>query len=350
MYWHTLALNPDLFYTKVVASDTGLDDSYKPLNKVQHTHFGELIFFKTLVHYFPLRLLLHTIRNIKNFDVIHLTSLFYPPSLIIVIINYFFYEKKIVWSIRGSLEQKAIEFRSSLFKRLFLFVIKRFQNSNIWYHSTSKNESNQISKILSPQERIIQLPNYFNLELDVTKTERSKYFLFVGRINPIKNIDVFFRAAHKSQLFQSNNYSIKIVGDTNTAYAAELKLLANKLGLKVEFLGRVDGERKHNILNKAFFLFLISKSENFGNVVFESLSNKTPVIASLGTPWEDLVHTHSGFWVESKADRLVETIDKTIQLNDLDYFSMCNNAFDLAKKFSTSEIFNWEDFYTKILK
>ena len=52
--------------------------------------------------------------------------------------------------------------------------------------------------------------------------------------------------------------------------------------------------------------------ENFGMIVTEALSVGTPVIASLGTPWEELNIHRCGWWVNNDVDTLAQTIEKVL--------------------------------------
>ena len=51
-----------------------------------------------------------------------------------------------------------------------------------------------------------------------------------------------------------------------------------------------------------------SHNENFGNVVVESLSQGTPVIASTGTPWKILEKYHAGYWIKNNPENIAKKI------------------------------------------
>ena len=91
-------------------------------------------------------------------------------------------------------------------------------------------------------------------------------------------------------------------------------------------------------------MILPSKSENFGNVVIESLIEGTPVIASKGTPWEELDENRCGFHIDtSNSSLLISKIKEIINSDEI-----CNkyyfNSIKYSKKFHHDKIIvKWEE-------
>ncbi len=87
-----------------------------------------------------------------------------------------------------------------------------------------------------------------------------------------------------------------------------------------------------------------SITENFGNVVVESLAQGTPVIASKGTPWQILEETNAGYWIEVDVESIKNCIDTVISLNDYEYQKMRKNAFATVDNHFNIEknIVNWD--------
>ena len=136
------------------------------------------------------------------------------------------------------------------------------------------------------KNRIYLIPNPFETSHSFSN-KRKRQILFLGRINPIKNIHSLFDI-----LVDIDDVKYIIAGEANLKdeikYLEFLKNEVIKFGLenKVVFLGKISGKNKFKLISSSKCLVLPSYSENFGNVVLESLSQATPVIASLGTPWE----------------------------------------------------------------
>ena len=99
-------------------------------------------------------------------------------------------------------------------------------------------------------------------------------------------------------------------------YEQMLKARVQQHGLKnVEFAGFVTGREKFERLASLTALCVPSDFENFGMIVTEALSVGTPVIASLGTPWEELNTEHCGYWVKNDVLTLAETIADVLSLS-----------------------------------
>ena len=101
--------------------------------------------------------------------------------------------------------------------------------------------------------------------------------MYLGRIDKKKNIDIIIHAIKKT-----NNLYLKIVGNGKEPYLRFLKRIVSKNNLenKVSFIKADYTKNKNKILGKALISFLISKVENFGNTILESIINYTPVIIS----------------------------------------------------------------------
>ncbi|MDH5415327.1 MAG: glycosyltransferase family 4 protein, partial [Flavobacteriaceae bacterium] len=96
-------------------------------------------------------------------------------------------------------------------------------------------------------------------------------------------------------------------------YWKKLWELVKKLSLenRVEYIGEKYGADKQDLFRNAGCLALISKSENFGNVVIEAMSYNTPVIVSKGVGISDTIEkTNSGLVIEPSAIQLAESVKK----------------------------------------
>jgi glycosyltransferase involved in cell wall biosynthesis len=97
---------------------------------------------------------------------------------------------------------------------------------------------------------------------------------------------------------------------------------------------------------------LPSESENFGNVITEALSQSTPVIASIGTPWQILKDKKIGWWTSNTPENLAKVLDELYSLTEKEY-----NDYSLgARKYvedcldiKTSKYNNWSDIYSNLV-
>jgi len=110
----------------------------------------------------------------------------------------------------------------------------------------------------------------------------QRIILFVGRIEPLKGIDILISAA--AQLHDDENFNVLIVGGDARAEANidELRRQAAALGIDhhVSFVGPVPHEKLPLYYNAADVCVVPSYYESFGLVAVESMACGTPVVAS----------------------------------------------------------------------
>jgi len=118
--------------------------------------------------------------------------------------------------------------------------------------------------------------NKYNLPAD--------YLLFVGAIEPRKNIAAIFRAISQEKI----DIPLVIVG-RKTDYTAELMLLAEKLKIasQISFLHQVETKDLPGIYQLAQIFIYPSIFEGFGIPILEALCSETPVITSKGSCFEE---------------------------------------------------------------
>lgn len=292
------------------------------------------------------RVIWHSIKEVRNCDVILLSSAFYLPSFFIALFSVFT-SKKIIWSIRGELFDSALN--GSKGKLLYIELIKLFFAKRISFHATSLDEQNCIKKYFGNQIKVVVIPNYIELPKKQNRVNtKNNYFLYVGRIAPIKALDKLFLGLAKSKSFMQSNYKLLVAGGVEKQfekYFEQLQLILKNnesLKEKIVFLGNVEDDEKYKLYANAYFSILVSNSENFGNVVIEALSQGTPVITSKGTPWQQLSEKNAGFWINNDEQNIANCIDEVINMGDEDYQRMRNNAYNLAVEFDVhSNIDKW---------
>tara|TARA_B100000242_G_scaffold278936_1_gene237021 strand:- start:12859 stop:13974 length:1116 start_codon:yes stop_codon:yes gene_type:complete len=348
IYWLTKFLYKKNIITTVITTNKDINGKV-PLNKMIKSEAGRVMYCKEYFHFLPIRMLIKSFTEVKNHDIIHLTSLFYFPSLLIA-----FYSrikgKKIIWSTRGELEAGAIKYKKNI-KKIYLFIIKIILNDNIIFHSTSTEETKNIKKMFQKSD-LVEIPNY--LEITKMKNQKlKKQFIFLGRIHPIKNLEILINAISTSITFKKSGFKIIIAGDGKTKYIEKLKTMIKVKELQnyILFRGFVDLDDKDKILSSSYFLVLPSLSENFGNVVLESLTQGTPVIASSKTPWKLLNEYNAGLYIDNTIENWKNALENTIALDDYEYKDFRTNAYRLVdEKFNIEKnIGKWIDIYNKIL-
>jgi D-inositol-3-phosphate glycosyltransferase len=158
----------------------------------------------------------------------------------------------------------------------------------------SSHEKHLLSALYGADERVINVvPCGVNLDLfqpmDKESARRTlglkkgeRIILFVGRIEPLKGIDVLIGAA--AQLHEDENFRVLIVGGDERAerQLEELRQHAARLGVDhhISFVGAVAHEELPVYYNAADVCVVPSYYESFGLVAIESMACGTPVVAS----------------------------------------------------------------------
>lgn len=345
LYWLSKGLVSKGVEVSVVTSNNYIEDGL--VESDAWVEFdGIRVKYCTAKSKLPYRVVIQSIIESRKCDVVFLSSLFYMPSFFIALFAAFT-SKKILWSPRGELFSAAVN--GSKAKRLFIRLLRFLFAKRVVFHATSSEEENEIVKHLGCSVRTIVIPNYMELHEKKDKLENpDKYFLYVGRIAPIKALDNLLSGLAKSDAFMKSDYKLLIAGGVEKqfeGYYNQLnQILSENLSLKekVVFLGNVEGDKKFQLYADAYFSILVSHSENFGNVVIEALSQGTPVITSQGTPWQKLVKYKAGLWIDNNEIGIAKSIFEVLAMNEEEYQQTRINAYKLALEFDVySNIDNW---------
>jgi glycosyltransferase involved in cell wall biosynthesis len=178
---------------------------------------------------------------------------------------------------------------------------------------------------------IVEVPLGTDIDLTgkiATHDASIKFLSFVGRIYPVKGLDLLLKAWAKLKT-KISDWHLFLVGPDQAGYMGQLESLAKTLGLSVRhgevadvascditFAGPLFGSDKTLALLKSRGLLLPSYTENFGGVVIDALSLGLPVLASKSTPWEILEEASCGWQFDLDADSLCEALLKFIDKTD----------------------------------
>ncbi len=286
---------------------------------------------------FRFRFLWQSLKEIRKTDSVLIGSLFFLPNLVIAFFALLF-KKTLIWSARGELFDTAINKSKS--KLYYIKLLKSLYANKVVFHATSEFEEEVIKKCFGRDIKTIVLPNYMILPEKENKENKDKYFFYAGRLSPIKALDNLFNALLQNEMFLNSEFKLLLAGMEQNGYRSVLDKIVNKdkrLKERIVFLGNLNTDELPRYYANAYFTFLVSHSENFGNVVIESLAQGTPVIASLGTPWKILETSNSGFWINNNPESISSTIDKVLKLRESDYNEYRNNAEKLASNFDVYE-------------
>ena len=161
-----------------------------------------------------------------------------------------------------------------LFKVITLKLYNVFLK-DVFFLAVTKQETDSIKKYFKkPNIKIIENPFEFNRK---KKLPISKKFIYFGRINEIKNIDLIIKAFIKSK--PSSDWSLELYGiKDDKKYYNYLRDIIEKSAYskQIFFKKPIFGEEKYKIISSAWCNVLISKSEILSLSVLESFSVGTP--------------------------------------------------------------------------
>lgn len=146
----------------------------------------------------------------------------------------------------------------------------------------------------------------------------DRKFLFVGRLHPLKGVDVLIAAIRslKESGELPEGFQLTVIGKDEKGMRTALESEVARNGLPVRFLGEVEESVKRREMAAADRLVLPTLSENFGLVVKESLELGVPVITTDGAKyWEGKSGvTYLKGYVAASFDERVRMVGERVQL------------------------------------
>ena len=344
LYWLCKGLVKNGHKVTVVATKMGIDDEWVKIDEWMVVDGIKARYCNTESK-FSFSVIRHSIEEMANADTVVFSSICLIQNLFLAVTARI-RGKQIVWSPRGELFDTAVQGNKA--KRFYFSLLRFLLGKYILFHATSDAEKNAIQYYF-PKSKVVIIPNY--MELPARQFVDSNYtdFLFVGRIAPLKALDKLIEGLAQSKLFKNSQYRFVLVGGVEKQFEEYYKRLIDQvegLGLKdkVLFAGSMTGKSKFQAYASARYSFLVSNSENFGNVVIEALSQGTPVVASKGTPWESLPKQHAGFWINNSPKEIGEIVDIIIKQPDEEYYKYREGAWNYSRAFDIyGHVSEWED-------
>jgi glycosyltransferase involved in cell wall biosynthesis len=326
LYWITKSLKKLNVDVTVITTTNGIKDGVITPNQWVETEAGNVIYLATGNPNYSLRYLYFSLKSIKNFNIIVITSMFALSSLIFVIFAQIS-NKKIIISPRGELDPKALIYKKPL-KKIIIMIYNLLSSKNLHFHVTSEMEYSYFKRTINSKFRVEVIPNYISLPEKEVRSTTIDYLLYIGRFHAKKAIKNLIFAVSNSEIFRNSKFQLLLAGDYKNEYGKEIMKIVNKLGLqqKIKFIGEVKKKEKEKLYANAYVTILPSHTENFGNVVIESLAQSTPVIASTGTPWKQLNEYGIGSWVSNEPEFIKMAIEEFIHLSSFDYQEMRNRC------------------------
>lgn len=248
---------------------------------------------------------------------------------------------KVVLSPHGMLEPWIIQrhYWTRKLPALMLYQKKAVEKANCLLATAESERENLLKLGYNPNVKVVKLGIDADGITMKKSWKRTKQILFLSRVHPKKGVN-FLIAAAAILRDKLQGYHIVIAGEGDADYLANFKMQIHEEGLDdiVQLKGGVYGEEKWRLFQNSDFFVLPTHSENFGLAIAESLASGTPVITTVGAPWEDLNETHSGAWIEIGTKPLVEALKRFLTLSDEESEVMGRNGRKLIEEKCSAKV------------
>ena len=326
-------------------------------------------------------------REVKNFDLVHITGVWNFPVWAAAFWARF-YKKPHIISPRGSLMKEPLEKKSQLKKKIYLSLItKRDFKKASAIHFTVEKEKKEYLKAGLPLRKAVVIPNGLDIkgyeirnEYEYTKLgnnfrkkfgihHNAKIVLFLSRLNWKKGLDTLIPAF--SEVIKKEPKAVLVLaGGDEKNYKKEIIKMINNRHLTCAdfsphnsafspresasciFTGMLLGEDKVAAYQIADVFVLPSYSENFGMAVVEAMAAEKPVVITKGVGISKEVETAgAGLVINKDEKQLAEAILKILENPELAQKMGKNGKKLVETEFSSEKVTeNWIKEYKNLIK
>ena len=173
--------------------------------------------------------------------------------------------------------------------------------------SPTVKEAYEIKKMY-PYVKIMTIPHGVDIQRFTPSVDGHSKLLFVGRIDPIKGLDLLIDALR----FLKSDISLDVVGGASKGEHNFESIKTYAGGLPVRFLGPVEHNELKQHYQKSGILIVPSYYESFGLVALEAMASARPVIGFKDTGLAETVGEDAGILVKRNKRNLAEAISHLI--------------------------------------
>ncbi len=243
--------------------------------------------------------------------------------------------------IDKELRSKKLNFIIKLYD---FFLGKKIMNSFNKVLAICKWEKDDLLRLGCDEERIVYLPNSLSEDFFTQpSSEEHKKILFLGRMHPVKEIEVLIEAFKKSNL---KDYVLELVSSLEGEYYEKLLKLKEE---NIIFTGKISnlGEKIRKIDSGEIFV-LPSRKESLPFGIIEAMSRGKIVVATETKGALELIQNRkNGFLFEigdKEGLKLILNNIKEMPRNKKDQIK--KESIITSKEFRTSKVMEkWEELF-----
>ncbi len=282
-------------------------------------------------------------KDVREADVLLINGIFTFPVTIAQLYAVLLCKPFIV-ATRGGLEPWRVAHKKwkkfFYIKLITLPLMRRAQ----FIHVTSDMEEQAIRAL--GFNNVINVTNGIDLEMYNDLPDKYSYdgfrdkrfiFLFMSRTDKEKGLDILFEAYRMlSVKYPERAFLLLIVGPDHQGYLKRFNLDYEKEN--IIYINGVYGNDKIKLIRRADVVVLPSYSENFGNIIAESLACERPVITTTGTPWNEIEQIGCGFYIKPDRQPLFSAMEQAylLGIDKLEQMGQLGRTY-------ISENFSWKN-------
>lgn len=331
---------------RIVTSDRDFLDR-KPYNGIvidDWSRVGKASVFYASRRFFSIPNMAKLLRN-TSYDVLYLNSFFdFQFTALPLLIRHLGSSPKVpcVIAPRGEFSSGALALKSQK-KSLYLKVLKATSLfRGLHWQASSEFELADICRVMGisiPSVAVapdLPAPEFQAINNCIANSLPDPLLplqlVFLSRITPMKNLDFLLRCL--SQVGEQIDFTIygpledKVYWDRCQSLIASLPS-----NVSINYRGEVMPTHVLETLSAYDLFVLPSLGENYGHVVFESLSSGTPVLISDRTPWLSSADCAIRSLPLDKPKQWAVTIDQHARLSANERFEFKKHALNYARKY-----------------
>ena len=233
-----------------------------------------------------------------------------------------------------------------LIKLYDLFYGKKVMNSFDKVIAICKWEENILIKLGCDYNRILYIPNALsNLFFEQKKEKEKKKIIYLGRMHPVKKIELLIRAFKEINL---EGYTLEVISSKNGSYYHKLYKMKNN---KTSFLNPIyELKKKIKIIDSAEMLVLPSKKESLPFGIIEAMARGKIVIATDTKGGVELIEDgKNGFLFEiGNKEQLKLVLEKVNIMTKREKEKIKEGALKSSEQFNLKNVMiKWENLFNE---
>lgn len=347
-----LRLDTENFYYLLFKSPQLKDFSIEWMKISSNLNFESIILpisFSSVKNFYKVKFILRKLRPDIFFSPNYsIFCLFYPGKQFVVVHDI------IPLKFPELFKNSSLKFKLFFLNKYFIkWVLKKVD----LIFTVSNNTKNDIVNLLNIDKNKIRkidegvdinldlIPDFYTVKNKYNIPE--KYFLYVGRHDPYKNLNNLIKAYNLLPPEIKNQYKLVMAGEKDDRYTPQLVELTKELGIqdKVLFIGSVDSDDLVSIYKHAVFLIHPSLYEGFGLPIIEAMGYGVPIIASNTSSIPEIANDSVIFINPTEPQEISKAIcnllsnrqrqHKMIEsgLKKVQYFNWSNTAYQILQEF-----------------